>query len=1023
MTTRTMAFRILFLFAFLACTRAQAGSQWIFNEILADPGRANDSNNNGNFDSIEDEFLELVNLSGEDVDISGWTISDLVRIRHIFPEGSLVADGCAVVVFGGGPLGPSASGTLRLAASSGTLALNNSGDTLTLSTNAGIDIVTATYGPEGNNDQSLTLDPDLDGAWTQHAEAGAAGGTAMSPGTLTDGTFFEGCTQGQPEPPASGWVINELHPSPEQDANGDGTVEDDTDEFIEVVNLTGVEQDISNWALADGATVRHLFLPGTIVADNCAVVVFGGGGADLPESGALIQAASSGTLDLDDNGDTVSFSNEAGETLALVTYSGADAAGQSLVRSPELEGDFLPHSEADGSGGESFSPGTLLDGVRFQGCPEIAGVPDSIEIWEIQGPGMSSPLEGENVLTRDNVVTGVIWNGFFLQTPDERSDGDPETSDGIFVYTDAPPDVQAGDLVDVVGTVQEFFGWTELSNPRVTTTLAGQELPDPVIFDDTQPSHRRPQPENELERFENMLVEFSGGMVVNPLDRYGNCLVVADERRPYREPGLLFPGQPGLLTWDGNPEIFEVDPDAMGLENVDPAPGTVIKFCRGPLAFRYGRYRLHPEVFELDDNTEAVPVRSRNPGELAIATLNLYQFMDSIDDPLLEEVILDAGEEENRLAKHSLLIREILGKPDILCVQEAENLAVLQNLADRILLDDDTALYTPYLETGSDPGGRNNGLLVRDTVEVESAGSLGFEATFRFGGRDLQTFSRPPQVLTCYYLGSDEPFPLTVLNLHLRSLLNIEDPSQGNFVRRKRLAQARFVAQAVQSLQEETPDIHLVVAGDFNAFEFTDGYVDVLGIITGLEEEGSALLPGEFAVEPALRNHVLDLDPLERYSTVNLGNSQAVDHILTSSALDKKTRGAQYGRSNADAPTGRDNDPTTALGASDHDGLVLFIETENAAAGPTPFVRGDFDTDGALSITDAIALLNFLFLGNPDSSCSQAGDANRDGGVDITDGISLLGFLFLGQEGPPAPFPACGIDPETSDCSGYPPCG
>ena len=102
---------------------------------------------------------------------------------------------------------------------------------------------------------------------------------------------------------------------------------------------------------------------------------------------------------------------------------------------------------------------------------------------------------------------------------------------------------------------------------------------------------------------------------------------------------------------------------------------------------------------------------------------------------------------------------------------------------------------------------------------------------------------------------------------------------------------------------------------------------------------------------------------------------------------------------------------------------MLFIETENAEAGATPFVRGDFDTDGSLSITDAIALLNFLFLGNPDSSCSQAGDANRDGRVDITDGISLLGFLFLGQEGPPAPFPSCGIDPETSDCSSYPPCG
>ena len=276
--------------------------------------------------------------------------------------------------------------------------------------------------------------------------------------------------------------------------------------------------------------------------------------------------------------------------------------------------------------------------------------------------------------------------------------------------------------------------------------------------------------------------------------------------------------------------------------------------------------------------------------------------------------------------------------------------------------------------------------------------------------------------ITGYYLGSGTPFPLTVLNLHLRSLLSIDDPSQGNFVRRKRLAQARFVAQAVQSLQDETPGIHLVVAGDFNAFEFSDGHVDVLGIITGLEEEGSSLLPGELTVEPTLRNHVLDLEPLERYSTVNLGNAQAVDHILTSSALEELTRGAQFSRSNADAPTGRRTDPTTPLGASDHDGLVLFIETANAAAGSTPFIRGDFDTDGALSITDSIALLNFLFLGTPASSCSQVGDANRDGNIDITDGISLLGFLFLGQQSPPAPFPDCGTDPDRSDCASYPPC-
>ena len=167
---------------------------------------------------------------------------------------------------------------------------------------------------------------------------------------------------------------------------------------------------------------------------------------------------------------------------------------------------------------------------------------------------------------------------------------------------------------------------------------------------------------------------------------------------------------------------------------------------------------------------------------------------------------------------------------------------------------------------------------------------------------------------------------------------------------------------------------------------------------------------------------MLSLDPLERYSNSYLGNAHALDHILTSSALEPLVTGAQYGRSNTDAPAGRDNDPTSPVGASDHDGLVIFIQAGNAGGGSTRFIRGDFDTDGALSITDAIALLNFLFLGTANSSCSQAGDANRDGNVDITDGISLLGFLFLGREAPLAPYPDCGIDPVVSDCLSYPAC-
>src|SRR5687767_12512437 len=45
------------------------------------------------------EFVELVNLSGDDVDLSGWTISDSLKVRHVFPPGVVLPRGEALVVY------------------------------------------------------------------------------------------------------------------------------------------------------------------------------------------------------------------------------------------------------------------------------------------------------------------------------------------------------------------------------------------------------------------------------------------------------------------------------------------------------------------------------------------------------------------------------------------------------------------------------------------------------------------------------------------------------------------------------------------------------------------------------------------------------------------------------------------------------------------------------------------------------------------------------------------------------------
>ncbi len=78
---------------------------------------------------------------------------------------------------------------------------------------------------------------------------------------------------------------------------------------------------------------------------------------------------------------------------------------------------------------------------------------DSYTIYEIQGAGHVSPRVGEEVET-SGVVTWVESNGFYLQDP--TGDGDPNTSDGIFVYTQSSPTQFVSDSVTLRATVSEY---------------------------------------------------------------------------------------------------------------------------------------------------------------------------------------------------------------------------------------------------------------------------------------------------------------------------------------------------------------------------------------------------------------------------------------------------------------------------------------------------------------------------------------------------------------------------------------
>lgn len=164
----------------------------VINEFLADPTGAGDANGDGTEDGTDDEFIELVNNSSSDVDLSGWRLSDNgTDIQHTFPDGTVLSANRAIVVFAGG--NPTGDFGGALVQTSGGLSLNNAGDNPTLLDDQGTVIQSISYGgtdePDGT-DQSITRDPDKTGNFVNYTDAPGSTGSPFSPGTQIDGTAF-----------------------------------------------------------------------------------------------------------------------------------------------------------------------------------------------------------------------------------------------------------------------------------------------------------------------------------------------------------------------------------------------------------------------------------------------------------------------------------------------------------------------------------------------------------------------------------------------------------------------------------------------------------------------------------------------------------------------------------------------------------------------------------------------------------------------------------------------------------------
>ncbi len=315
----------------------------------------------------------------------------------------------------------------------------------------------------------------------------------------------------------------------------------------------------------------------------------------------------------------------------------------------------------------------------------------------------------------------------------------------------------------------------------------------------------------------------------------------------------------------------------------------------------------------------------------------MLRFFDDVDDPEVDDFQENSTTTETfnaRVGQASLYIRQWMKNPDVLVLTEVENLNVLQNIADQIALDSGNIQYGAHLIEGNDFGGIDIGILTKQTVSDITVTQLGADEVLQFGGTNARLHDRPPLWINATVSLGSLVQEVNVLGVHLRSRSGITG-SDRERIRNKHFEQSLSVAQMVQNIQSAAPEVPLAVIGDFNDFEFSDGYADMVGEISGIVEPEKNLLSSDGVsiinpVDPPLTNAVNLLAPEQRYSFVFRGVIQALDHVLINDAGMMLLSETAYVRGNVDAPRQLEDDFTQPLAMSDHDGLMIKLELIDA---------------------------------------------------------------------------------------------
>ena len=655
----------------------------------------------------------------------------------------------------------------------------------------------------------------------------------------------------------------------------------------------------------------------------------------------------------------------------------------------------------------------------YEFIPEVA-------IYDIQGEGHLSAFVGETVATT-GIVTAVDFNGFYVQ--DAEGDGNDNTADGLFVFTNDAPTVSIGDEVELTGDVAEFIpggadtgnlSITQMAFPDIEVLSSGNDLPEAVVIgqsgrvapseivisDDELPVNLQDDagnfdPEEDAidfyETLEGMRITVEDAVAVSPtrvFNAFSAEAFTLPNQGEFATPEDVLTDRGGINlasgpdnTGDQNPERVQIqfDPDLLPDDFETPAlnVGDQLGDVTGVVGYSFGNFEVNvTEAFDITPSgiEQEVTDLVGTEDQLTVASYNVLN-------------VSGDGTDVEQLALLGEQITNNLGSPDIIALQEIQDNSgtvddgtvdateTLQALVDAI-----AAAGGPTYEffdvapedntQGGIPGGniRNAFLYNSDRVSLGDFQALDEAVLTTAGAEDPTAFSgdvRIPLAAAFEFNGNT----VAVINNHLTSRFGSTPVFGGPqpFVQAgeaEREAQAQALNDFVDAAA--TVNENVIVLGDLNTFEFTNDLAEILPG-TGDEQVLTNLVDQAIAEDDA-------------YTFIFDGNSQVLDHMFVTDAL---LESAEFDIVHVNNDFARDDNRirfTDTVVASDHEPILgRFTLPVNPDAGEQIFgTDGDDDlvgTDGNDIIRSRNGNDTVLGLAGDDSISSGGGNNTFDGGL------------------------------------------